>query len=62
MTAKDILGNSNYLAISYGGYRKSSRDFQPTVEKLKEDMKILHAMNIRILRTYNVQLAQAQTF
>ena len=31
VTAKDILGNSNYLAISYGGYRKSSRDFQPTI-------------------------------
>tara|TARA_B100000768_G_scaffold58895_1_gene56969 strand:+ start:18259 stop:19539 length:1281 start_codon:yes stop_codon:yes gene_type:complete len=58
VTAKDILGNSNYLAISYGGYRKSSRDFQPTVGELKEDMKILHTMNIRILRTYNVQLAQ----
>ena len=57
VTAKDILGNSNYLAISYGGYRKSSRDFQPNIEELKEDMKILHAMNIRILRTYNVQLA-----
>jgi len=57
VTAKDILGNSNYLAISYGGYRKSSRDFQPTIGELKEDMKILHAMNIRILRTYNVQLA-----
>ena len=59
VTAKDILGNSNYLAISYGGYRKSSREIQPTIEELKEDMKILHAMNIRILRTYNVQLAQA---
>ena len=59
VTAKDILGNSNYLAISYGGYRKSSRDIQPTIEELKEDMRILHAMNIRILRTYNVQLAQA---
>lgn len=57
VTAKDILGNSNYLAISYGGYRKSSRDFQPIIGELKEDMKILHAMNIRILRTYNVQLA-----
>ncbi|MDA8850087.1 glycosyl hydrolase family 17 [Flavobacteriaceae bacterium] len=59
VTAKDILGNSDYLAISYGGYRKSSRDFQPTVRELKEDMKILHAMNIRVLRTYNVQLAHA---
>ena len=57
VTAKDILGNSKYLAISYGGYRKKSRDFQPSIEELKEDMKILHAMNIRILRTYNVRLA-----
>ena len=59
VTAKDILGNSNYLAISYGGYRKTSRDIQPTVEELKEDMKILQAMNIKIIRTYNVQLPQA---
>ncbi|WP_299219367.1 glycosyl hydrolase family 17 protein [uncultured Aquimarina sp.] len=59
MTAKDILGNPNYLAISYGGYRKSSREFQPTISQLKEDMKMLKAMNIKILRTYNVQLAQA---
>ncbi len=59
ITAKDILGNSNYLAISYGGYRKSSREFQPTIAQLKEDMKILQAMNIKVLRTYNVQLAQA---
>ncbi|WP_299439047.1 glycosyl hydrolase family 17 protein [uncultured Aquimarina sp.] len=57
--AKDILGNPNYLAISYGGYRKSSREFQPSIAQLKEDMKMLKAMNIKILRTYNVQLAQA---
>lgn len=59
MTAKDILGNPKYLAISYGGYRKNSRDIQPTVEQLKEDMKILDAMNIRVLRTYNTKLAEA---
>ncbi|GAA4275634.1 hypothetical protein GCM10022259_03580 [Aquimarina mytili] len=59
ITAKDILGNPNYLAISYGGYRKTSREFQPTIAQLKEDMKILQAMNIKVLRTYNVQLAQA---
>lgn len=53
MTAKDILGNPEYLAISYGGYRQLSRDTQPTVEHLKEDMRILHAMNIRIVRTYH---------
>ena len=59
VTAKDILGNPEYQAISYGGYRKTSRDFQPTIAELKEDMKILQAMNIKMLRTYNVQLAQA---
>ena len=59
ITAKDILGNPNYTAISYGGYRKKSREFQPTVAQLKEDMKILQALNIKVLRTYNVQLAQA---
>ncbi len=59
MTAEFILGNPDYQAISYGGYRKSSRDFQPTVEELKEDMKILSAMGIKVLRTYNVQLAHA---
>jgi len=59
VTAKEILGNPEYLAISYGGYRQSSRDIQPTVPQLKEDMKIMHAMGIRILRTYNVQLSQA---
>ncbi len=59
VTAKDILGNPNYLALSYGGYRKKSRDLQPTIAELKEDMKILYAMDIRVLRTYNVHLAHA---
>ncbi len=59
ITAKDILENPDYLAISYGGYRKTSREFQPTVKQIKEDLRILQAMNIKVLRTYNVQLAQA---
>lgn len=59
LTAKDILGNPEYQAISYGGYRQKSREQQPTLEQLKEDMKILHAMGIRFLRTYNVQLPHA---
>ena len=59
MTAKEILGNPKYLAISYGGYRQNSRDIQPTIAELKEDMKILAAMGIGILRTYNVQLPHA---
>lgn len=58
-SAAEILGNPEYLAISYGGYRENTRDAQPTIEELKEDMKILAAMNVKILRTYNVHLAQA---
>ena len=56
MTAAKILGNPEYLAISYGGYREKSReDNQPTIPQLKEDLKLMHAMGIRIIRTYNVQ-------
>lgn len=59
VTAKDILGNPEYMAISYGGYREKTRDIQPTIDELKEDMKILSAMGIKVLRTYNVQLPHA---
>ena len=54
-TAEQILGNSDYPAFSYGGYRKTSRDQGPSVAELKEDMKILSAMGIKLLRTYNTQ-------
>lgn len=56
VTAKDILGNSDYLAISYGGYRAKTREVQPTIKELKDDLKLLSAMGIKIIRTYNVQL------
>ncbi len=59
MKASQILGNSNYLAISYGGYRTNSRDVQPTIRELKEDMLILEAAGIRIVRTYNLQYEKA---
>jgi exo-beta-1,3-glucanase (GH17 family) len=59
VTARDILGNPKYLAMSYGGYRGDSRAVQPTVAQLKEDMRILSAMNIGVLRTYNTKLAEA---
>jgi exo-beta-1,3-glucanase (GH17 family) len=58
-TAEQILGNPDYLAISYGGYRTQSRRVQPTVAQLKEDMKILAAMGVKIIRTYNVHLPEA---
>ena len=58
-TASQLLGNPAYTAISYGGYRGLSRSEQPTMDQLKEDMLLLHAMGIRFLRTYNVQLPHA---
>lgn len=53
--AEDILGNPDYPAFCYGGYRGSNRDDVPTVGQLKEDMRILSAMGVKLLRTYNTQ-------
>ena len=61
ITAADILGNPDYPAFSYGGYRERTRDEVPSVDELKEDMKILSAMGVKIIRTYNTQqFAQAE--
>jgi exo-beta-1,3-glucanase (GH17 family) len=54
ITAKMILGNANYQAICYGGYRTNSREIQPTIAEIKDDLKLLSAINIKVLRTYNV--------
>lgn len=59
MTAEKLLGNINYQAICYGGYRSKTRDNEPSIAELKEDMKILSAMNIRVIRTYNVHYTEA---
>lgn len=59
MSAKYILGNPDYLAISYGGYRYADHDIEPTLDELKEDMKLMSVMGIKILRTYKVHLPQA---
>ncbi|MEL6253227.1 MAG: glycosyl hydrolase family 17 protein [Bacteroidota bacterium] len=55
LTAEEILGNPNYRAFSYGGYRENTREVVPSIEQLKEDMKILAAMDVNLLRTYNTQ-------
>lgn len=60
LTAKDILGNPEYLAMSYGGYRYPDHSIEPTLSELKDDMKILHALGVRIVRTYKVHLPQAE--
>lgn len=54
ITAANILGNPKYQAICYGGYRNCIRQIVPTVAEIKDDLKILEAMNIKVLRTYNV--------
>ncbi len=59
MTAADILGNPDYLAMSYGGYRHVDHDIEPTIDELKDDMKLLAAMGVKIVRTYKVHLPQA---
>ncbi len=58
-TAAEILGNPNYLAMSYGGYRHVDHDIEPTVDELKEDMKLLSAMGVGIIRTYKLHLPHA---
>ena len=50
---ENIFGNPTYRAISYGGYRGLTRDNAPTLEQVIEDMQILSAMGIKLLRTYN---------
>ena len=59
-TASMILGNPDYPAISYGGYRERTRDVQPSIDDAKEDMRILHAAGFRILRTYDTHLDLAK--
>lgn len=59
LSAAEILGNPNYLAISYGGYRHIDHDIEPTIEELKEDMRIMAAMGIKMLRTYKLHLPHA---
>ncbi|MBK7095514.1 MAG: glycosyl hydrolase family 17 [Saprospiraceae bacterium] len=54
ITAATILGNPDYQAICYGGYRMPTRDVEPSVQEIKEDMRILAAMKIKVIRTYNV--------
>jgi exo-beta-1,3-glucanase (GH17 family) len=61
ITAKEILGNSKYQAICYGGYRTNTRDVEPTFSQITEDLKILAAMNIKVLRTYNVHHTEIGT-
>ncbi|SNT34631.1 Exo-beta-1,3-glucanase, GH17 family [Ekhidna lutea] len=52
-SAAEILGNPDYPAMCFGGFRELTRDSVPSVADLKEDLNILSAMGVKILRTYN---------
>lgn len=54
-SAAEFLGNPDYMAFSFGGYRSKSRDIVPSVKELKEGLRILSAMGVKVLRTYNTQ-------
>ncbi|MDA9597150.1 glycosyl hydrolase family 17, partial [Flavobacteriaceae bacterium] len=58
--ASDILGNSKYKAISYGGYRTNTRNTHPTIDQITEDLIILEALGFRLIRTYNVHFEFAK--
>jgi len=60
MNISEILGDPEYMAISFGGYRHADHSIEPTVEQLKDDMRILSAMGISLLRTYKVHLPEAE--
>lgn len=54
----DLLGNKAYPAICYSGHRGDVRTIEqtPTVEQTKSDLRILSAMGIKWIRTYNTTL------
>ncbi|MCP4292252.1 MAG: glycosyl hydrolase family 17 [bacterium] len=53
-----LLGNNNYPAIAYSGHRKAVRSVEntPDLEETKEDLLILAASGVRLLRTYNTTI------
>lgn len=55
-TAAQLLGNPQYQAIAYGGYRNQDRSDAPTVEQIMEDLRLLEAMDIHFIRTYHARL------
>ncbi|MGR5421039.1 hypothetical protein [Vibrio sp. PNB22_4_1] len=57
-SGKPLLGNPEYQAISYGAWRTKERmngDTVPSVADQMEDMRVLSAMGIKVIRTYNTQ-------
>jgi exo-beta-1,3-glucanase (GH17 family) len=53
-----LLGNNDIQAIAYSGHRKVPRSVEntPSVEETQEDLRILAAMGVKLLRTYNATI------
>ena len=54
MNISEIIANPEYKGISYGGYSSNSREIQHTIDEIIQDLKILNALDYKIIRTYNV--------
>lgn len=53
-----LLGNNAFQAISYGSFRKAVRDSgdnAPSIAEIKEDLLLMEAMGIKVIRTYHTQ-------
>jgi len=55
---RELLGNRDIKAVSYSGHRKVPRSVEntPSVAETKEDLRIMAAMDIKLLRTYNTTI------
>ncbi len=54
-SAAELFGGGQLQAIAYGGYRSATRAVVPTVEDIKEDLRILAGLGFKMIRTYNTQ-------
>jgi exo-beta-1,3-glucanase (GH17 family) len=59
ISTEKLLRQAN-RAICYGGYRTNTRANQPSISQIKEDLKILQALNIKLVRMYNVHLPETE--
>jgi exo-beta-1,3-glucanase (GH17 family) len=54
-SAAELFDSGALRAIAYGGYRSATRAEVPSVDDIKEDLKILSGLGFKMIRTYNTQ-------
>jgi len=54
-SAAELFDSGALRAIAYGGYRSATRAVVPSVNEIKEDLKILSGLGFKMIRTYNTQ-------